>query len=317
MAARIFVSYRRRDTSGYAHLVYTVLRKEFGADNVFMDVDTIQPGQDFVDTLDRALSTCDVIIVLIGPTWLSIQDENGVRRLDDPNDFVRLEITSAINHKKKLIPVLFDGAAMPAQDELPSDLRVLSRRQAVRIGEHAADDIERLLMRSIKQAMQEQQQAHVTTVNRQKKADGGSSPLRKPVVLFSFVIGALCLSTIALAAIYWSGIIGGPDQPPPTQEITSEPQPPPDSPPLTADVPDDAPQWRIDGDRAVIQWGQQYWEKYEADTNPSGLYLRSDSIDSFGDFLELNADGTFTLQQSGTVQTGTWTLNGDLISLVY
>ena len=101
MASRIFVSYRRKDTAGYAHLVYTLLRNEFGAENIFMDVDTIEPGQDFVESIHRAVSLCDVLVVLIGPRWLNIQDEGGARRLDDPNDFVRVEIASALKQQKR------------------------------------------------------------------------------------------------------------------------------------------------------------------------------------------------------------------------
>lgn len=316
MAGRIFVSYRRRDTSGYAHLVYTLLRKEFGAENVFMDVDTIEPGQDFVEALDKALSICDVLIVLIGPMWLNIQDESGARRLDDPKDFVRLEITSAINHKKKIIPVLFDGVTMPGQAELPSDIRLLARRQAVRIGERAADDIQRLLIKAIKQAIQDYQ--------RQDRGEPfslrrwlASKFLRGRAALFSLIIGAFLLSTIVLAVIFGPEIFGRPDPPNPTEEVTAGAEQTPTSPSGTATGQDTVLQWRIDGDRAVLTLEQEYWEKYTADTSPAGLYLRSDTVDVFGDFLELNSDGTFTLEKSGTVQTGTWTIDGDKLTLIF
>jgi hypothetical protein len=144
MSHRIFLSYRRADTEGFAHAIYNLLVPAFGSENLFMDVDTIQPGQDFVETLDQAVSNCDVMLVLIGPKWLNITDENGRRRLDDPEDFVRIEIKSAIEQKKVIIPVLLQGAKMPCEEELPTGLSSLHRRQAFRVGQHVAGDVNEL-----------------------------------------------------------------------------------------------------------------------------------------------------------------------------
>jgi hypothetical protein len=325
MAGRIFVSYRRKDTSGYAHLVYTLLSKEFGSENVFMDVDTIEPGEDFVEALDRALSICDVLIVLIGPSWMSIQDASGAKRLEDPKDYVRLEIASAINHKKKIIPVLFDGAAMPGQPELSSDIRVLARRQAVRIGERAADDIQRLLFKTIRQSLQDDPNA-ITIDRSGKKQTGEPSPPKTPVLptflrnqtfLVSLALGACLLLAVGGVFLFGRFIFGPPGGSGPNGGITVVPglTPTATSGPVTGQ--DTVWQWRIDGDRAVLVREQAYWEKYESDTGPSGLYLRTDSVDVFGDFLELNTDGTFTLQQGGTVQVGTWTITGDQVTLTF
>ncbi len=154
MSCRIFLSYRRKDTAGFAHAIYNILAPEFGQENVFMDVDKIKPGQDFVETLNRAVSHCDVLLVLIGPIWLNITDEKGARRLDDPNDFVRIEIESALKYNKIIIPVLLQGAGMPEENELPTNLRPLSRRQAVSIGDHLSDDVKRLAT-SIRRAMRD------------------------------------------------------------------------------------------------------------------------------------------------------------------
>jgi hypothetical protein len=139
MSCRVFISYRRKDTAGFTHAIYNLLAPEFGPENVFMDVDTIEPGQDFVETLNRAVGICDVLLVLIGPMWLDISDESGARRLDNPNDFVRLEIASALKQNKTVIPVLLQGAIMPQKEDLPADLAPLSRRQAVQIDDHFTD----------------------------------------------------------------------------------------------------------------------------------------------------------------------------------
>jgi len=302
MAGRIFVSYRRSDTAGYAHLVYTLLRKEFGAENVFMDVDTIQPGQDFVETLDRAVRSSDVLIVLIGPRWLNIRDEHGARRLDDPNDFVKVEITSALNYNKKVIPVLFDRADMPGEDQLPADLKPLARRQAVRIGEHAADDIRRVLIKSIKQAIQERQRPKISL---------------RQVTPYVLIIGACLFLASGLAVLFGRDIFNPSKSQSPTEaagsgETQSVPVPSVGTP---GQVP--AMQWRIDDDRAVIEQEEKYWEKYAADTNPPGLYLRTDNVNAFGDFLELNSDSTFTLEENGIAQTGTWKIEGNTLTLVF
>jgi hypothetical protein len=289
------------------------LREEFGAKNVFIDVDKIKPGQDFVDTLNRAISICDVLVVLIGPMWLDIKAASGASRLDDPNDFVRLEITSALNHKKKVIPVLFDGAGMPGEDELPGDLRLLARRQAVRIGERVTDDIQRLLIKSIKQAIQEYQREHGS----ESFSSLASKLIRSRATWFSLIAGTFLLLAIALAVILGREIFGQPGLPQPTVEATGRAAGTPPIPSVTAPGQRTVLQWRIDGDRAVIQQDQQYWEKYAADTNPPGLYLRSDQIDTFGDFLELNSDSTFTLEENGTARSGTWTMDGDKLTLMF
>ncbi len=97
---------------------------------MFMDIETIQDGDDFVDAIESAISECDSLIVVIGPSWSSCVDEAGLRRLEKPDDFVRLEIAAAFSQKKRVIPVLVGGAPMPSADELPKDIEPLWRRQA-------------------------------------------------------------------------------------------------------------------------------------------------------------------------------------------
>jgi tetratricopeptide (TPR) repeat protein len=98
-----------------------------------MDVDTIEPGVDFAAAIAREVASCDVLIALIGPTWSTIADTRGRRKLDDPDDFVVLEIRTALEREIRVIPVLVDGAVMPDRCDLPEGLQSLARRNAVRL----------------------------------------------------------------------------------------------------------------------------------------------------------------------------------------
>lgn len=134
---RIFISYRRADSAGYAGRIYDRLTAHFGEDTVFMDVDTIEAGLDFVEVLQNAVQSCDVLVALIGRSWLNIKDEAGKRRLDSPEDFVRVEIAAALSRDIRVIPVLVDGAPMPRSTELPANLKPLARRNALQVDHHS------------------------------------------------------------------------------------------------------------------------------------------------------------------------------------
>ena len=122
-AGRVFISYRRQDTAWPARQLYDLLVAELGADRVFKDVDDIEPGDDFIEHIQSAVGACDVLLALIGPQWLTVTDANGVKRLDDPEDFVRLEVETALNHDDvRVIPILVDNAKMPRPQELPQGL---------------------------------------------------------------------------------------------------------------------------------------------------------------------------------------------------
>lgn len=129
---RIFICYRREDTAANAGRIADALVERFGRNSVFMDVDTIEPGVDFNDEIDRAIGQCDVLIALIGPRWLESANARG-RRLDDPQDFVRVEIGHALDRNIRVIPTLVGGAEMPEADELPDDLVKLAKRNAVEL----------------------------------------------------------------------------------------------------------------------------------------------------------------------------------------
>ena len=131
---RIFICYRREDTSANAGRLADALVERFGRDSVFMDVDTIEPGVDFNEEIDRAIGRCDVLIALIGPHWLDAANARG-RRLDDPKDFVRVEIGHALDRDIRVIPTLVGGAQMPEPGDLPSDLTNLAKRNAIELSD--------------------------------------------------------------------------------------------------------------------------------------------------------------------------------------
>ncbi|MBP6708540.1 MAG: TIR domain-containing protein [Candidatus Accumulibacter sp.] len=128
---RVFLSYRRDDSAGWAGRLATDLQKRFGHEAVFQDIDAIEAGEDFVAAIERSLESCSAVLVVIGREWSLITDEKGARRLDNPDDTVRLEVARALARKDRLvIPVLVGGARMPTVDELPLELQALTRRNA-------------------------------------------------------------------------------------------------------------------------------------------------------------------------------------------
>src|SRR5215472_16488057 len=135
MNAKVFINYRREDTAPYAGRLYDRLTAHFGGDQVFIDIDQIEPGEDFVEAINRKVRACDIAIVAIGPDWLHATDASGKRRLDDEEDFVRMEIVAALRRKIRVIPVLVGGAQMPQKRDLPKSLEPLSRRNAIELSE--------------------------------------------------------------------------------------------------------------------------------------------------------------------------------------
>jgi hypothetical protein len=129
----IFISYRRDDTGGEAGRLFDDLTRTFGSEAVFMDVSGIAPGVDFRKVIDQNVSCCGVQLAIIGPTWATITGSSGARRLDDPNDYVRLEIASALSRNIAVIPVLVHGARMPHADQLPDNLKDLAYRNSVEL----------------------------------------------------------------------------------------------------------------------------------------------------------------------------------------
>ncbi len=138
---KVFISYRRSDSSEASDHIYRRLEREFGRGNVFKDQDSIPVGTNFVRVLEETLGECDALLVVIGPHWLSATDAAGRRRLDDENDFVRAEIEWGLRRNIHVVPVLVDGAAMPRRDDLPPGIaEELPYRHAAVLGDGAAFD---------------------------------------------------------------------------------------------------------------------------------------------------------------------------------
>jgi hypothetical protein len=133
MPRNIFISYRRDDSEGEAGRLFDDLTRSFGENSVFMDVSAIAPGVDFRQAIDENIASCGVLLALIGPSWASIKNKAGLRRLDDANDLVRLEIASALRRNIAVIPVLVHEAKMPSPDELPEDVKNLAFHNSVEI----------------------------------------------------------------------------------------------------------------------------------------------------------------------------------------
>jgi hypothetical protein len=143
-ANRVFISYRRDDAAGYAGRLEEALERRLGHGSVFRDVLDIQPGEDFVQAIRTRLQGAKTVLVLIGPRWAGA-DAAGQRRIDDEQDFVRLEVAAALDSGAQVVPVLLPGAGMPSEASLPPPLQALARRNAMSLGDaHWDADMARL-----------------------------------------------------------------------------------------------------------------------------------------------------------------------------
>jgi transcriptional regulator with XRE-family HTH domain len=129
----VFISYRRSDAGPYAHLLKENLGKRFPGTPVLMDLDSIEPGLDFAEVIRDAVNSCRVMVALIGSRWMTVADEEGRRRIEDPDDYVRFEIRTALERGVRVIPVLVDGAKSLQYSQLPPDLRKLARLNALEL----------------------------------------------------------------------------------------------------------------------------------------------------------------------------------------
>ena len=145
MSDKIFISYRREDSAGYAGRVRDRLVDKLGK-SIFMDVDNIPLGTNFVKALQEEVGTCNALLAVIGEDWLDVRDKNGRRRLDNPSDSVRVEIGTALQRGIPVIPILLEGTVIPSADQLPEDLQELSLRNGINV-HHASfqADMDRLI----------------------------------------------------------------------------------------------------------------------------------------------------------------------------
>src|SRR5215471_21763437 len=145
MSGQIFISYRRDDAAHLTGRLSDRLAAHFPKNPVFIDLD-MEPGIDFVEAIEQSVGFCDVLIAVIGNRWLISSEAEGSRRLDNPDDFVRLEIATALKRNIRVIPVLVDDASMPRASDLPDDLKALVRRNALQVSSTRFNaDLERLI----------------------------------------------------------------------------------------------------------------------------------------------------------------------------
>ncbi len=235
---RIFLSYRRDDSAGHVGRLYDALSDRFGKHAVFMDVDHIGAGADFVEALDRAVSACAIFIPVIGKRWTTIADDEG-RRLDDPQDFVRVEIASALRRPDvRVVPVLVQGAPMPAPADLPLDVRDLHRRNAVELRDTRWREDVALLVRELEEAMDEMRRQAAPSPT-------AMQPLPRSRIVAAGVAMALVLFVLARCGgpPTFAGMAGVPAAVTPSDEPLEIPD---DIPDLAGDWTKRARKWRKD-----------------------------------------------------------------------
>ena len=193
---KLFVSYRRNDTGGRAGRLVDALGAEFGARNVFQDVDALELGHSFRDQVEAAIATSDALLIVIGQDWLGVDGAVGGRRIDSEDDFVRLEVSMALSLGISVVPVLVDGAVLPTDTELPDDLSQMLGRQAV----------------TIRDASWHQDVGDV--IRRLKGEDRPTTPARRWPILAAAVLLILVV-VFAVAAVVRSGSEGSSSEEPP------------------------------------------------------------------------------------------------------
>lgn len=198
---RIFISYRREDSAGYAGRLGDALETRYGAGNVFRDIDDIRPGEDFLQALQRALADCDTVIPLIGPRWLN-SGEPGPRRIDMADDTLRLELRTALQSAVRVIPALVEGARMPDGKALPDDIADLARRQAVVLADRTWNADVAALCRDIEMPHEHAPQAGRSMENPRAGASGARRWL---------VFAGLALAAIGLGALGSKYLVRTPD----------------------------------------------------------------------------------------------------------
>jgi TIR domain-containing protein len=199
---RIFISYRREDAAGHAGRLYDSLAKRFGPGNVFMDVDAIGLGSDFVQVIDGAVRQCDVLVALIGRRWLGAAGTDEGRRIDSPDDFVRVELESALANDVFIIPTAVDGAAFPTSAELPPSIEPLARRQGLELHDTSwHDDVKRLTRRL---------EAAIAVKNRETGAERRARPAHGRVRRRTWlVVSGVAILAAATAGIVYALVGGG------------------------------------------------------------------------------------------------------------
>ena len=211
--ARIFISYRRQDSPSMTGRIYDKLEDVFGRDKVFRDIDDIGAGQDFRAKLAQEIGKSDILLVIIGPKWENITDNQGNRRLENPNDFVRIEVEEGLKSSKKIvIPVLVENTPMPSPEALPKSMRELCYRNAISVRQDPDfhNDMQKL-------------------VSEIRKISQGGTPIKKPVLIGTGLLA------IGLVAVFAANLLL--PKVPPTPETASPIVPGPSSSPTSSSTP--------------------------------------------------------------------------------
>lgn len=196
-APKIFICYRREETAAYAGRLYDTVADRYGQENVFMDLD-LDPGIDFVDRITQAVGSCHVLLVVMGPRWATVQDQDGEVRITDPEDYVRLEVETGLRRADvTLIPVLVGEAAMPRREDLPDAIRAITRRNALELSDARwRYDVGRLTT-ALDQLLAELTGTHVLPLPPEPSAPS-LSPSR-------LIVEAALVGAIAALLAFWLG----------------------------------------------------------------------------------------------------------------
>jgi len=192
---RIFISYRRDDSAYVAAMLHERLTRQFGSDRVFFDIDNIPLGVDFREHLGDAVGQCDVLLAVIGDEWLQIPKDGTVRRIDDPTDFVRIELEAALNRNVAVIPILVGRAKMPAETDLPASIRELAYRNGteIRAGHDLQQHIERLV-----RALESTSNANLDSVEADRQSTGRIRERKAKGLAWEGIFVALAVATVAV-----------------------------------------------------------------------------------------------------------------------
>jgi protein-disulfide isomerase len=230
---KIFISYRRTDAAGHAGWLRDRLASRFGERNVFMDIRSIQGGEDFVEAVQKALKSCDAVLAVMGREWLSSADGTARRRIEDPDDNVRVELVTALESGVRVIPVLLESATMPGADQLPGPLKPLSRRNAMEISDARWDyDVDRLVRL-------------LEDVVKPRWVERASRVFARRMSIGAFLLFAVVVAATSVAFLSRRSQVIWPDPPAPSPTMTvartgttvQPSRPRPDAAPRGADIP--------------------------------------------------------------------------------
>jgi hypothetical protein len=213
----VFINYRGEDSDTTAMLVDRELAARFGSDRVFLDCRSILAGTDFVEDLLGRLRACSVLLVVIGPRWLTLTDSDGRRRIDDPADWVRREIVEALTRGLRVIPVLTGNVKLPAAADLPEDIAGLSRRQYVSLRRRYTTPDLTFLVQRITEADPE-----LAKLAAQRQSSIFAAARRRRILTIVAALGTVALTLIGL--VLWTTLdTGMPGTPAPTTSYGSIP----------------------------------------------------------------------------------------------